>query len=225
MMQKLQKWKMVFFLSGVFTVGCILLSFFFNEEKPQFPDDPRVDRSFITGNPCEAPCWYGLSVGESTLDDIYKTLPNLPFADTTRIYEGPTGEFRPLEKRIDIPCIYSKELDACASLETTGEGILRSIFVNIDYELTLRMAIQRLGNPAYLTVAPSPNIDICTLEIYWPEDDIVAFIDENDWHKYCSREMDTTIDLDLQIVSLVYIDIGPQDQQNLESIPWSRFQH
>jgi hypothetical protein len=196
----------------------MISKFFIESDGSKFPEDPRVDRSFVTGQPCEAPCWYGLRVGESTLDDIRKTLPQLPFADADKIHEQPTGAFGPNEKWFTVPCVYSEKLESCAELETLPDGILRRIIIHIDYDLPLRLVIQKLGNPEYYTANPLPDKDICSLGIYWPQKNIVATVKDNLRTERCSDYANEPIDLDLQIVSLVYVEIT--DQKDYDIYPW-----
>lgn len=190
-------------------------------EASKFPNDPRVDRSFVTGQPCEAPCWYGLKINESTIEDIRETLPNLPFANKDQIYEQPTGDFGPDEIWFTVPCVYSKTFENCADLETFSNGKLRRIILRIDYELPLRLVIQKLGTPEYYTANPSPNSDICSLEIYWPKKDIGAVIHDSPRAKHCSNDKSEQLDLDLQVASLVYREISTENQQDAERIPWA----
>jgi hypothetical protein len=53
--------KIALTLLGIFIGGCVILESSGNKSK--FPEDARVDRSFVTGQPCEAPCWYMLRLG------------------------------------------------------------------------------------------------------------------------------------------------------------------
>lgn len=215
-----QKWAIpiMFFLLGIFIMSCMITEFFPESDSAKFPEDPRVDRSFVTGQPCEAPCWYGLRVGESTLDDIRKTLPELPFADVDHIHEQPTGAFGPNEKSFTIPCVYSEELESCAHLETSLDGILRGITIHIDYGLPLQAVVQKLGNPEYYTADPLPDQDICLLGIYWPQINIVAIVEDSPRTNHCSNNQNEPINLDLQVVSLVYFEIS--DQKNYDIYPW-----
>src|SRR5258706_10174236 len=136
--------------------GCGLV-----KSEKSFPNDPLVDRSFVTSQPCEAPCWYGLRLGDSTLEDIRTTLPELPFVDKSQIYEQPIGDFGPNERSFLVHCTYSKEAEFCAILETSQNGKLSKIIVIVAYELTLQTTIEDLGVPEFYNVSPSPNKDIC----------------------------------------------------------------
>ena len=92
--------------------------------------------------------------------------------------------------------------------------------MSVQYLLTLKSAIDRLGAPKYYKVDTSSTVSNCILSIYWSEKSIVAVVEENSREKHCSKNNSEPIDLDLQIVSLIYTKIEPQDQQNYETYPW-----
>lgn len=210
----------IFLLLGFFMISCAISEYFFESDSSKFPEDSRIDRSFVTGQPCEAPCWYGLRLGESTLDDIRETLVELPFVDASKIHEQSTGDFGPSEKLLVVRCVYSKESESCADLETSTDGKLHRIILGVYYDLPLQSVIDQLGTPKYYLAYPSPNKDICILEIYWPEKNIVATVEDSPRTRHCSNDKNEQIDLDLQVVSLVYVEINAQDRQNNENHPW-----
>jgi hypothetical protein len=214
-------WKKlaVLVLLAVLILSCTVFGTSSNQNNPEFTADPRVDRSFVTGEPCNAPCWYGLRLGESTLEDIRTTLPELPFVDNSQ-YEQSTGDFGPNEKLFVVRCTYSTNVDFCTTLTTSKDGKLSKIIIIVAYELTLQTAIEDLGDPNFYTVSPSPNQDVCYVEIYWPEKNIVASINDSPRERLCTGAENEQIDLDSQIKSLIYTDISLQDQQKYEGLPW-----
>ena len=207
-------------LFAVFVLSCIVLESSSNPTNSGFPTNPLADRSFVTGKPCEAPCWYGLKLGESTLEDIRRTLPELPFVDSSQTYEQLIGNLGPNEKAFDVHCTYSKEKEFCATLVTSKDGKLSKIAINVAYELTLQMVLEKLGVPKFYTVGPYPNEDICHVVIYWPEKNIAASINDSPRERLCTRTENEKIDLDSQITSLIYTDISVQDQQKYDGLPW-----
>jgi hypothetical protein len=212
--------KVAVVLSTVLILSCIGTEISSKNDGLEFPTDPNVDRSFLTGQPCKAPCWYGLRLGESTLDDIRTALPSLPFVDNSQIYEQPTGDFGPNERLFLVHCTYSKAAEFCATLTTSEEGKLRKIITVVAYELTLQTAIEKLGDPKFYTVTPLPNKDVCYVEIYWPEKNIVVSINDSPRKRLCTRSENERTNLDSQIKSLIYTEIDVQDQQKYEGLPW-----
>jgi len=219
---KINKWNklVILALCVVLMLSCTVLESSSNQNNSEFPADPLVDRSFVTGEPCEAPCWYGLKLGESTLEDIRQTLPELPFVDISQTYEQLIGNLGPSQKVFDVHCTYSKEKEFCATLDTSKDGKLSKIAINVAYELTLQMVIEKLGVPKFYNVDPSPNQDVCYVEVFWPEKNIVVSFNDSPRDRLCTRAENEKMDLNSQILSLIYTDIDIQDQQKYEGLPW-----
>ncbi len=213
-----QMGKITLTLLGVFIMSCVIPESWVERNKPTFPEDSRVDRSFVTGQPCDAPCWYGLRLGESTVDDIRATLLQLPFVDQSTLREWNISTDGS-ELGFHFDCVYYNPPGSCGVLETEN-GKLRKIVMSVQYPLTLQSSIDLLGIPEYYTTGPSPTEDICIVSVYWPKKNIVAVVEESPREKHCSPTSNEPIDLDLQIISLVYMEINTPDQKNDESRPW-----
>ncbi len=58
---------------------------------PETLDPQEVDLSLLTGEPCEPPCWYGITPGLTRDEEMAAILEGLPFfeADTIRWRPGP----------------------------------------------------------------------------------------------------------------------------------------
>ena len=219
--KNLRKKVAVSFLFTALLLSCSFLKPSSNQNGSEFPVDSLVDRSFVTSQPCEAPCWYGLRLGESTLDDIRMTLPELSFVDQSQLYEQSTGEFGPNEKLFVVHCSYSTEADLCAELTTSKDGKLSKIIIIVAYELTLQRAIEYLGVPTFYNINPSPNKDVCYVEVFWPEKDVVVSLSDSPRERLCTQTERERIDLNSQILSLIYTHISNQDQQKYDGLPWS----
>lgn len=210
--------KIALTLLGIFTVGCVILESSTERNKSKFPEDTRVDRSFVTGQPCDAPCWYKLRLEESTIDDIRATLAQLSFIDQSTLFEWSIGTDGS-KLGFYFNCVYYSPPDYCGEL-VTEKGKLSRVVMAVRYPLTLELAIDRLGVPEFYTVDTSSTESNCILSIYWPEKDIVAVVEENTRKKHCSEIKNESIDLDLQVVSLIYLNIDSRVQQNYETRPW-----
>ncbi len=211
--------SMIVILLILLSLSCLSLNIPGTKSSSDFPDDPNIDRSFITGQPCEAPCWYGLTLGVSTTSDIRNTLHELSLVDQSTLFEY---SYEINEMVFGFDCVYYHVPGGggCGVLQTSPDGKLKSMVISVQYPLTLKSAIDRLGIPKYYTVDTSSTEDNCILSIYWPEKSIVVVTEENSRKKHCSENKSAPIDLDLQIVSLIYTRIDPQDQQNYETRPW-----
>lgn len=98
-----------------------------------------TDDSFLTGNPCNAPCWYGLEVGESNISDVLETIDALPFIEnvTPKEYEN--------EVQISFDCPYV--LDTSCGVITLKNNIVTRISYLNGFELSFVEAVNILKDP------------------------------------------------------------------------------
>jgi hypothetical protein len=207
----------------VFVVSCSISEFSPGRDEPKFPEDERVDRSFITKQPCEAPCWYGLTLGVSTDDDIRAKLLQLAFVDQATLFEQPMGSDGSDLLGFYFDCVYYNPPGSCGVLEVEN-GKLSKIMMAVQYLLSLQMVIDQLGTPIYYTANPSPNEDICVLEIFWPEKNIIVTADDSPRKRLCTSTGNEQINMDMQIKQLIYIESKNQEQRINEGFPWLDFQ-
>lgn len=125
----------------------------------------EVDQSFTSGLPCKAPCWYGLKLDVSSKADVLTTLDQLPFVDKKSIHEYGTRWYAD-DHAIVIyyDCINSRE--NCGSL-LLSEDRLKQIWIAIKYPLTLKQAVDKLGQPEdiqYGVCQPG----YCEVNLDWP---------------------------------------------------------
>jgi hypothetical protein len=188
-------------------VSCLGLKTSNTKSSSDFPNSPDVDRSFTTGEPCEAPCWYNLKLGVSTTSDVRSTLAKLPFVDQATFYEY-AYDTNELVFGFDCTYYHVPGGGGCGVLETSQDGKLKRIFISVQYNLTLQEVIKKLGVPKFYTTTPSINKDICLVEIYWPESNIEVSIEDSPRKRLCKNSKNEKIDLDVQIKSLIYAKIS-----------------
>lgn len=184
-----------------------------------FPNDPNVDRSFVTGQPCYAPCWQGLNLDVSTVEEVQSTLRELPFVDQTTLFEY---KYESNQRVFGFDCTYYHVPGGggCGVLETSIDGTLKRVVTSVQYPLSLRSVIDQIGNPEFFTANPLPNDDVCLLEIYWPEKKIITTLQGTPREKFCAKIESEEAILALQIKSLIYTEVNSQDYQNLKPKVW-----
>jgi hypothetical protein len=207
-----------FALLAIFVLSWVISGCSAENNKHKYPDDVRVDHSFVTGQPCEAPCWYELQLGISTIDDIRLKLAQLPFVDESTLFESNIG-VDGSKLGFHFNCVYYNPPGSCGRLEAEN-GKLSKVVLSVQYSLPLKSAIDRLGIPKYYTVDTSSTENNCLLNIYWPEKSIITVVQENSRKIHCSEIKTEPIDFDLQINTLIYVKINTQDEQNQEIRPW-----
>lgn len=197
-------------------ISCMILNSTSTDVNIEFPDDPRVDQSFVSGQPCKAPCWYGLELGEAGVEDIQTTLSSLPFIDSASIgtqkFSSGTDELL-----FFADCVYSEPDKDCVLLETSPEGKLRKVILDIYYPLTVEAAIRQLGKPTYYISDPISGKDACTIHIYWPDASVSAILEVAPKERYCIGGKSEKVNLGDQIELLIYTTI--EDQQG--GTPWT----
>ncbi len=122
-------WLLVM-LFGFTTTGCM-------SNSTISVDDPLADHSFLTQQPCAAPCWYGLEPGKSTAHDVDTTLDKLPFVDSSTIWQSTViwGD-DDNAKQIGFGCLHPKDAD-CGGGMIISQGRLKRITLSPPYRLSL----------------------------------------------------------------------------------------
>jgi hypothetical protein len=141
-------------------------------------EPPPVDRSLLTGEPCQPPCWQGLMPGVSTEDQVNEFLRTSPFVQRTTIYRGRvtrSGEMAGVS--IDwLSTANVQGAHAVNSFRVEG-GVLRDIIVYLDSKATLKELLEVYGPPdgfsAGLTGVESTRVDVVLL---YPEHGFIAFL-------------------------------------------------
>jgi hypothetical protein len=216
----LGKWIYEFILFGVLTAGgCTGWM--------KTKDDPLVDRSFLTDEPCKAPCWQGLELDKSPENEIIETLKELPFIDTSKIYTfssswlGDDGA-----KSIVYDCLYPR-LEHCGTLRVSGD-MLKELSYKVGYKLTLETIVSKLGPPDYIDYGPI-HIDIggCDLALYWPEQKIIAVYINKKAEPLCTAiQANEKIPPETLVTDLIYSvteAFGPLPGGCCTRIPWPGF--
>lgn len=169
-------------------------------------DDPLADRSFLTQQPCAAPCWYGLEPDKSTLDDVMATLRKLPSVDSSSIWEGTVywgGDEG--AKQIGFSCLHPKD-QRCGGGFIFSRGVVKRISLTPAYELTFQMAVDRIGNPDYLEYRPySPHGEGCWIGLYWARGIILQMSDRSSWEQCQEIQRLNTVSPIILVDDITYI--------------------
>lgn len=145
--------------------ACFLLSAFLVFV---FVSSPQSNAS---PQPCDLPCWYGLQVGSSTVEDTIAVLRALPFVDH-RVQPTTTGGEAGGTQTLQWVCLEQKR-GVCGNA-TFEAGRLASLWTSAGFDLTLRLAVEELGPPQFAGYTPRPTGGGCTINLYWPDQGIIA---------------------------------------------------
>lgn len=132
----------------------VIIAAFFIASCSRQVDNQFVDRSFLTGEPCPAPCWYGLKPGVSTKQEVLATLEQLVFVDKSSIREYGNVVWPGDEnaRAIYFDCVAPEGKQCGDAVISRGE--LKSLLLFVRYELTLAEVVNILGSPAYIDSYP-----------------------------------------------------------------------
>jgi len=148
-------------------------------------EDSLMDKSILTGEPCEAPCWYGLEVGKSTKTEVLAVVSSLTFIDSEETFEEPWSYWDPIKQeslpstQLLIECRQPKD-DTCVAMEFVNDK-LRMIILSPNYYLSFQEVVEHLGDPDYVTrdsIRGRP--DECNISLEWSQLFIVIISSSSD---------------------------------------------
>lgn len=143
-----------------------------------------IDRSFITGIPCQAPCWYSIEVEKSTHDEVMNVVKALPFLNSDHIFVTQSSYYDGIQE-INLPATIknvectSRRHRSCVTFVFV-ENILKTIMISPNFSLSFEEAVEALGNPDYVRAWPGDrgNIDACDIALQW-EEELIQIIARN----------------------------------------------
>jgi len=158
---------MILVIAFIISIGIIyyyfvaIRSVYSPREAVIFWDHPLVDKSFITNQPCAAPCWYGLIINKSSYEDVEKLLEGLPFVEqkSVRISYDTDGA-----TNIHFNCPY--EINHVCGFISVFDDKVQRIITLVAYELTFEEIVKRHGPPDTVYYFEEPNG--CSLILNWP---------------------------------------------------------
>lgn len=188
-------WSFSFILIIILVIGC-------SRESPT-PD--QMDKSPFTGIPCAAPCWYGLTIGESNESNLTSTLSTLTFINQSTIQRFQKSYVESNELEIKADCIMPRQ--HCFTFYFI-ENILSEIDMTLNYEIKLYEAVEFLGNPDYIVYRVSePEHLICEIFAIWKSNQLVLSSQRysgDDVKKVCGNLRDNGKPYSNMLISDVY---------------------
>jgi hypothetical protein len=140
---------------------------------------PPPDASLLTGDPCEPPCWQGLTPGVSTEEEVYEFVRTSELVDQTTLYirnrTDDTGEvvgvavhWRSRANMAGVPRQFGNSF-------MVRDGVVQAIMVFLDCEVTLADLLERYGEPHRWSVTwvslEMPDLDVT---LYYPDHGFAA---------------------------------------------------
>jgi hypothetical protein len=218
---RLVAWLLIIFFALI-VPGCT------STTTPTPIDDSLLDRSFLTQQPCAAPCWHGLEQDKSSKEDILAVLKTLPFVDSSKIVEHVSELDSEADFELSYGCL-GFDFSRCG-YAVVDDGKLRKLSVFVRYGLTFSATVDQLGPPAYVVYSNYASINACIIQLYWPEKGIIASNNNSNSTKPCEALANGDgIDPNANVTSLQYN--STQDKYKITCckydidvrIPWPGF--
>jgi len=177
------------------------------------PGPEYVDKSLLSGEYCDPPCWNGLILDQSSSDEVISVVESLSFIDS--------GSLRILKINLHQQPgeIFSysyqyPENQGCCSFWISG-GTLSFITIRPNYSLTFSEVIEVLGEPDFVRLS-SPVSDRCSLWLTWK--DLRISIMHQVELKECTRSRgDIAVDPSFQVDKIAYESLEGVRIMELES--------
>ncbi len=147
----------------------------------------RADHSYLTDDPCAAPCWQGFQPGETSRDDVLATLNQLDFVEPgSGVYDPQVfvedGSGQALST-IYFHCRYPP-LRGCGTVYLRDDKF-RSVYLVVS-EVRFREVIDKWGAPDRLySAAFTPDGGGCMLKLVWTKFGVSARYDSFDDSSVC----------------------------------------
>lgn len=166
--------------------------------------DPQADKSFLTDQPCAAPCWQGLELGSSTKGAALSLLPTLPFVNAASIVDkATTWPGDAAAREVSFGCVHPRS-NNCGNAIFSGDR-MRWLELSVDYSLTLRMVVGKIGAPTHVDYSAGNNQG-CSVTTAWPTKNIAVVLDGLSDSVCQALRMGQSIPAELKVTSLYYTD-------------------
>ena len=169
-------------------------------------EPPPLDMSLLTGEPCEPPCWQGLTPGESTEDDVAEFIRVTRFVDTRTTYRGRiTRGGEVVGVSIQWRSTAARSRNVASNSFDIDTGVLEHITIYPDYDLTLERLIGRYGPPekytSYLSGFERQWVDVT---LYYPTHGFTVYL--------ALRPEDATLKPESRVTSIWYFRAAPLER-------------
>ena len=153
-------------------VGCGQTS-----ERPTVP----VDMTLLTGEPCEPPCWHGLTPGMSTEEDVNEFLATSELVDQSTLFRGDLTSG--LGEVVGVAVQWWSRADMASGPSPLGnhlsirDGVLHNMIIGLDVEVTLQDLLERYGPPDKFSAwAEGVEVPYVNVSLYYPRHGLMVTV-------------------------------------------------
>lgn len=189
------------------------------------------DRSWLTGDPCSPPCWYGLLLDVSTEEEVVSVLESLPFVSSKYVKKNSVGYGDALTDELyNAIRLQAKKINNINIHITVGKGVLKQIDFGLNYKITIGEVVEQIGVPDVVGMTPDFDRNFCYVEFYWLEKQLVILsrISDSGWKEKCMAiggPEGNPIDSNSSItnVRLIYQNWLTAMMERIDAPPWPGF--
>jgi hypothetical protein len=191
--------------------------------------DPLADQSFLTQQPCAAPCWHGLEPDKSSANEVYTTLNKLPFVDPATIVEW---DYIWLDdntaKQVGFSCLHPKDKE-CGGSAIISQEKLKRLTLSPPSGLTFQKAVDLFDQPDSFDRRPiDPEGNGCVITLIWPQRGIyLTSIEPKNGDQCRTIQENGKVSPNITVTQIIYVSpevlkTGPNGFFN-DSISWPGF--
>ena len=213
----------------LFLVACRQTLFEFGHPTPTTIPVDLQDWSWLVGNPCSPPCWYGLVPDVSKEEEVIDVLTSLPFVYHEEIEIDVIGQHDALTgESIDAKQIRINKINDKSIRAVIGDGVLKIIEFGLNFDITITEVVDYLGTPDLIRMVPDFNNNYCEVEFYWLDTQLISIskIIGNGWKEKCMQiESGGPVDRNMLIsrISIIYQNWIIAMMERNSASPWPGF--
>lgn len=131
---------------------------------------PPVEMSLLTGDPCEPPCWQGLTPGQSTEDDVLEFIQSSRFVDTRTVYRAAVSRGgQVVGTSIQWRSTAARSSNVDSNDFAIEGGVLKDMIIYPDYDVTLESLLQRYGPPdKFHVMVTGRHVPLLQVTLFYP---------------------------------------------------------
>jgi len=126
------------------------------------------DRSLVTDDPCAAPCFQGITVGQTTYTAAVALLKGNALFSNVQSQDSPA--------QADWSTAGG---DSCCQMTADDKGVVNALLVKLAPNVTAKQLIDKFGNPKYVTGVDYSAQEVA-LALIFPDKGVVAWVSPGD---------------------------------------------
>jgi hypothetical protein len=136
---------------------------------PQLRDPNFLkDQSLVSGEPCDAPCWQGITPGETKWNDAVTAVEDNPiFANMQADTEAPEPS-----RALNFD---AKDGSRCCRIYSLDGVTVNSMFALVSPDMRLTQVIEKYGDPSYFFVEEVSG-DQALVSLIYPDIPLIVYV-------------------------------------------------